>query len=163
MDYVKIPQNVQIEDKLIGPLSIRQIALIAIGGGISYAAFAGLQKTYGAVPPLAHSVIWLPAIFFLAFAVVKIYEISLFRYVLLILETLSKPRRRVWQPRSGLSVEIDSPAALTKYQKEKKEVQRKNKDKEEEIEKPEIRLEELSTILDRGSDVAVQTSSPQPK
>ena len=149
MDYVKIPQNVRIEDKLIGPLSIRQIALIAIGGGMSYTLFAGLQNTYGEVPAIAHAFIWLPAILFLAFAVVRIYDISLFRYVLLILETLSKPRRRVWQPRSGLSTEIESPAALAKYEKEKKK-KGKEVHKEEE-KKSDIRLDELSIILDSES------------
>ena len=155
MDYVKIPQNVQIEDKLIGPLSIRQIALIAVGGGTSYALFSGLQKTYGAVPGIAHAFIWLPAIIFIAFAVVKIHDISLFRYVLLILETLSKPRRRVWRPRSGISIEIESPIALAKYEKQKqKEAQSKEKNKEAHEKKSDIRIEELSTILDRGSDSA---------
>ena len=161
MDYVKIPQNVRIEDKLIGPLSLRQIGLIAIGGGISYALFSGLQKTYGTVPPVAHAFIWIPAIFFTAFAVIRIYDISLFRYALLILETLSRPRRRVWQPRKGLFIEIESPVALAKYEKKKQKEEKIKKDKEEDAgRKSDIPIDELSVILDQGLNPKGVSSSP---
>ena len=78
MQNVKIPQNVQIEDKLIGPLSLKQLILVGIGGGFSYTLFAAINKSVGYVPLTAHMVIWLPAIFSAAFALVRINDISLF-------------------------------------------------------------------------------------
>ena len=108
MDYVKIPQNVRVQDKLIGPLGLKQIILIAVGGGFSYTLFAMMNKTYGYVPPVAHAFIWWPGILAAAFAVVRINDITLFRYCLLTIEMMSKPRQRVWQPRHGLIINIQT-------------------------------------------------------
>lgn len=149
MDYVKIPQNVRVEDKLIGPLSLRQIIIVAAGGGVSYTLFAGISKTYGSVPIFAHVFIWIPLALCAAIALVKINDISLTRYAFLVFELMVKPRKRVWQPRRGLNV---VPKATTS---------RKKKKKEEDEEKPgeadqksEFRLEELSVVLDReGKEV----------
>ena len=156
MDYVKIPQNVKVEDKLIGPLSLRQIGMIAAGGGLSYTLYAAVSKTYGSVPALMHAIIWWPAIFAAAFAMVRINDISLFRYCLLIIETMSKPRQRVWQPRRGIMVVQTSTVSTKKKKKKKEDVQ------EEEVPEPksDVRLEELSVILDRG--VSKEQSQPTP-
>ena len=144
MDYVKIPQNIRIEDKLIGPLSLRQIIIIAVGGGVSYTLYAMLNKTYGAVPPAAHLFIWLPLIFFAAIALVRINDISLTRYALLTFELMVKPRRRVFQPRRGLDV---LPRAATS--------KKGKKEHEEEVKsvakKPEVKIKDLSALMDRGS------------
>ena len=37
IEPVKIPQNVYIEDRIVGPLTLRQTLIMAIGGGFSYA------------------------------------------------------------------------------------------------------------------------------
>lgn len=144
MDYVKIPQNVRVEDKLIGPLSLKQIIIIAIGGGVSYVIFTAVQKSAGTVPTAAHLFIWIPLIITSAFAVVRVNDIPLTRYFLLVLESMSKPRVRVWQPRKGILV---LPMTTTKTKKKKK---RKNEDEEVEkkVEKSNVRLEDLSVLLD---------------
>lgn len=153
MDYVKIPQNVRVEDKLIGPLSLRQIIIIAVGGGTSYVLFAGISKTYGSVPIFAHVFIWIPLALCAAIALVKINDIPLTRYAFLVFELMVKPRKRVWQPRRGLDV---LPRATTSR------MSRKKKKAEEEAasaeataareEKSEFRLEELSVVLDREGE-----------
>jgi hypothetical protein len=141
MDYVKIPQNVRVEDKLIGPFSLKQIILIAVGGGFSYSLFAMLSKTYGAVPVIAHALIWWPAILSVAFSLIRINDISLFRYVLLMIEMMSKPRKRVWQPRQGITINVQTRPTKKKEKNDKKNV--------EEEKKSAIRLEDLSVILDQ--------------
>ncbi len=145
MDYVKIPQNIRVEDKLIGPLSLRQIIIVAIGGGVSYAMFAGLSKTYGSVPAVAHAFIWLPLIICAAFALVKINDISLTRYSLLTFELMVKPRKRVWQPRRGLNVVPKEGGSTKKKGK-------KGKEEPEEVsmqqKRSEFHLGEVSTLLD---------------
>ena len=143
MDYVKIPQNVRVEDKIIGPLSLKQIIIIAIGGGLSYVLFTMIQKSMGTVPSVAHLFIWIPAIITTAFAVVRVNDIPLTRYFLLILEGMSKPRVRVWQPRTGV-LTLPTRASITK--KKKKNVEEKEVKKEV---KSDVRLEELSIVLDR--------------
>lgn len=144
MDYVKIPQNIRIEDKLIGPLSLRQLIMIAAGGGVSYTLYAMMNKAYGAVPPAAHLFIWLPLIFFAAIALVRINDISLTRYALLTFELMVKPRRRVFQPRRGLDI---LPRAVTS-KKGKKE---QDEDVKAVAKKPEVKIKDLSALMDRGS------------
>ena len=147
MDYVKIPQNIRIEDKLIGPLSLRQIIMIAIGGGVSYALFAMLSKTYGQVPPVAHAFIWLPLIFCAAFALVKINDISLMRYSLLTFELMVKPRRRVFQPRRGLSI-------VSKITAPKPGKKSKEENMEKIPEKKAVLIGDLSALLDREGEAS---------
>jgi len=147
MDYVKIPQNIRVEDKLIGPLSLRQIIMIAIGGGVSYTLFAMLSKTYGQVPPVAHVFIWLPLVLCAAFALVKINDISLMRYSLLTFELMVKPRRRVFQPRRGLNI-VPKPTAPKPGKKSKEENMKKAP------EKGAVLIDDLSALLDRGGEAS---------
>jgi hypothetical protein len=159
MDYVKIPQNVQIEDKLIGPLSLRQIIIIAIGGGMSYAFYAVIEKSMGVVPIYAHALIWWPAIILTAIAVVRINDISLTRYMLLILESSLKPKIRIWQPRKGV---LSLPPKVTEKKAKKKA---KGEDSSDAVKnkKSDVRLEELSVLLDREGKEQLSvsaTSSP---
>ena len=42
----KIPQDIGIEDKIVGPFSLRQLLIVAVGGGISYAIFAISSRLY---------------------------------------------------------------------------------------------------------------------
>ncbi|MBT3835557.1 hypothetical protein HOF56_04925 [Candidatus Peribacteria bacterium] len=144
MEYVKIPQDIRVKDKLIGPLSLIQIIVIGAGGGISYVLFASAKKAAGTVPIAMHAVIWLPLIFAVAFAVIRINDISLFRYCLLMLEMMSKPRRRVWQPRKGIDM-------VSRFSTPKKKKGKKGEDEIEEekpMNKSEVKLDELSVILD---------------
>ena len=144
MQNVKIPQNVQVEDKLIGPLSLKQLILVGIGGGFSYTLFAAINKSVGYVPLTAHMVIWLPAIFSAAFALVRINDISLFRYCLLTIEMLSKPRRRVWQPRQGIILNIQTRPIASQKAKEGAAASLRPK-----VEKTSLKLEELTSLLDQ--------------
>ena len=44
IEPVKIPQNVYVEDRIIGPVTLKQLAMVGIGMGISYAIFASVNK-----------------------------------------------------------------------------------------------------------------------
>ena|SRR3989338_5875093 len=90
----KIPQNVQIEDKIVGPLTFKQLAVLGLGGGIAYLIYINLAKTYfweGWLPPVAFVVIVT-----LAFAFIKPLGVSFMHYVLLLAEFWLKPRKRMW-------------------------------------------------------------------
>jgi hypothetical protein len=104
IESVKIPQEIRIEDKIIGPLSLRQLGLTAAGGGLSYAIFASIQKALGFVPVVFHLFIWLPFLLSAAFALLKINNLSLFRLTLLMVESVVKPRVRPWLPRRGINI-----------------------------------------------------------
>lgn len=155
MDYVKIPQNVRIEDKLVGPLSLRQIIIIAIGGGTSYALYAMVEKSVGYFPTYAHAVVWWPAIILTALSVVRINDISLTRYVLLIMESSIKPSVRVWQPRKGTS----SLAPKMVQKKSKKSASNEEVDEKKE-KKSDVRLQDLSIILDQEGKEDIHSPIP---
>ena len=113
IEAVKIPQNVQIEDKVVGPLSLRQILIIAIGGGFSYMLYALAQKSMGHVGIPLTIILWTPAVISAAFALVNINDLSLLRICFLLLEKTQKPSTRTWAPRGGISITIRTSAAKT--------------------------------------------------
>ncbi|OGJ56809.1 hypothetical protein A2635_04440 [Candidatus Peribacteria bacterium RIFCSPHIGHO2_01_FULL_51_9] len=139
MDPIKIPQNVYVEDRIIGPVTLRQIIICLIGGGFSYALFASLQKMYGSVGlPLA-ALVWTPGILAAAFAFVKVNDLSLFHLCTLFLERMSKPMTRAWSPRRGIVINFQIHAP--------KEAEGPTVEKHAEHKNG---LEKLSTILDAG-------------
>ncbi|MBI5422116.1 PrgI family protein, partial [Candidatus Peregrinibacteria bacterium] len=97
MQY-KIPQNVGIEDKIVGPLSLRQLIIVAVGVGISWALFAILGKIYE-LNIIEYAIIALPGLVSIAFAMIRINDLPLSKYILLMLEFSMKPKRRMWDHR----------------------------------------------------------------
>lgn len=139
IDPVKIPQNVYVEDRIIGPVTLRQIMIILAGSGMSYAIWAAM-KSAGSVSPIQSGIAWIPAIIAVLFAFVNINGISLFRIVLLLIERVNKPAKRTWQPRRGIYINIVTKAPRkSNTESIKKEEQRKN-----------TAIEELSRLLDQG-------------
>lgn len=91
MQY-KIPQNVQVEDKIVGPLTLKQLIILGVGGGFTYALYTILVKKY-------YMEVWLPAILpsgllTLAIAFLSINGIPFFKWVFLVLVHLKNPRVR---------------------------------------------------------------------
>lgn len=111
IEAVKIPQNVQIEDRVVGPLSLRQIIIMAIGGGLSYVMYASAQRAIGHVGIPLTIVLWIPAAIAAAFALININDMSLLRICMLLLERIQKPSLRTWAPRTGISITIRTSAA----------------------------------------------------
>lgn len=138
IEPVKIPQNVQIEDRIIGTVTLRQLIITIIGCGISYAIWSSLQKILGTVNIVVSIIVWIPAVIFIAFAFVKVYDLSLLRIVLLMIEKSVKPQTRTWAPRTGIST--INPRAFAKPEKKKRSAGT-------EQEKPPS-IEELSSMLD---------------
>jgi hypothetical protein len=102
MQY-KIPQNVGIEDKIVGPLSLRQLIIVAVGTGISWVLFAIMSKLYE-VNFIEYAVIAMPALLSAAFALIRINDQSLTKYLQLLMEFSMKPKRRVWDHRGIASL-----------------------------------------------------------
>lgn len=93
MQY-KIPQDVQIEDKIVGPLTLKQLIVLGIGGGITYAIYTILAKQY-------YIEVWLiptavPGILTLAVTFLKIGGIPFGKWCFLMVEYLFKPKKRVF-------------------------------------------------------------------
>lgn len=151
IDPVKIPQNVYIEDRIVGPLTLKQVMLIALGGGFSYMMYAFAGKASGGNLGLVGTiVVWLPALLCTIFALVKVNDLSLLRIVFLSVEKLNKPPQRVWVPRRGLTIHIRTGGAqeVAKAEKEREQL----KEDTATIHKAQSRIQELSSVLDRPLD-----------
>lgn len=141
MQY-KIPQNVGIEDKIVGPLSLRQLIIIFAGGGISYTIFAIASRFYE-LNALEYLVIGLPTLIALAAALIRIHNVSFTKYILLLLEFSINPKKRMWDHR-GISNIVDPDL----NQKGKAKTSTKNT--EVESSRKNLNLKDLSATLDSG-------------
>ena len=107
LEPIKIPQNVYIEDHIVGPITLRHIIIMGIGGGISYLIYSTASAlNNGATNILITALSWTPTVIAAAFAFVKINDLSLLRIGLLMLERMNKPPQRTFSPRPGLSIHI---------------------------------------------------------
>jgi len=140
IDPVKIPQNVYIEDRIVGPLTLKQIIIVTVGCGFSYALFSMISKSYGVVALPLEVLVWVPGVLSFIFAFVRINDLSMLKLCLLLVERMNKPMTRTWTPRRGLIINVrtfTTPATqahtpLTTV-----------------IEQKQQRIAELSTVLDR--------------
>lgn len=105
IEAVKIPQNVYVEDRIIGPVTLKQLFITGIGAGISYALYATATKS--GYTNLAYvAVCWSPTLIAAAFAFMKINDLSLFNIILLSIENANKPNIRYWSPHPGISINL---------------------------------------------------------
>lgn len=157
IDPVKIPQNIYVEDRIIGPITLRQIIIVLLGSGFSYAIWSSMQAA-GLTTPIHTGIAWTPAVIATAFAFMKINDISLFRMCLLLAERMEKPRIRQWSPRQGISINIvtsklvtEEPTPMPHKQFEESKIQTLSKmlDKgpeEDEIEEPALEAEQEEMV-----------------
>ena len=92
MQY-KIPQNVDVEDKIFGPLSLRQFSWIVFGGFLGFVLYLVLAK----INFFLFLAVGLPAVgFFLALAFYRINERPFELFIVSSLRTMMRPKRRIW-------------------------------------------------------------------
>ena len=89
-DQFTVPQFIEVEDKILGPLSVRQF-LILLSGAIVLVA---LYKMLRMVPFLIIGVPFLSVMVIFAFA--KINGMPFHFFLLNLVQTLRNPRLRVW-------------------------------------------------------------------
>lgn len=137
----QVPQNIDMEDKIIGPLTLIQFLYLISGGVIIYLLFLSIKTSF------FFWLLGLPiAIVSLALAFLKIQDQPLSYFLKAGLTYFSKPKIRLWQ-RQGMAIEMVM-APIKKVAEKRIIVKRK-------IEKSE--LEKLAYSLD------VQTKPIIPK
>ncbi len=146
MAVYKVPQDVEADDKLIGPFSFRQfiyLIIVAIAGAIAW----GLAQLF---VPLA--IIPLPVIlFFGALALPLRKDQPMEIYLAAIVSFYLKPRRRLWQADGIQSlVEITVPKSI--------EIQRSKNLTQSEAEQ---RLSYLANIVDTGGWAIRGVAAPE--
>lgn len=100
----KIPQNVQRDDQILPFMTMKQLVILCIGGGVSYVSFAFLSKFFFVE-------IWGPVAFLLmgitiAIAYVKVGGIDFSKWLLLFLEKNFVPQNRIWDNRNSLQANM---------------------------------------------------------
>ena len=141
----KVPQDVQREDTIIGPLTLRQMGILMVGGGIAYAIYLSLSKTY-------FIEIWLPpvaviSIITLAFAFLKIHNLPFHLFLFHFLEYTLLKKKRVWI--QGTGHPFNNPF-FVQQSKKKKKIENK-------VEEPKVKdLSALSKVLDSGGFEALK-------
>lgn len=142
IDPIKIPQNVHIEDRIVGPLTLRQVIITTIGCGFSYMLYSMLQQSFGKLSLLTTILVWIPGAVSFAFAFVRINDLTLLRLCLLLLEKMNKPSRRTWATRRGLVINIRTfSTPNTKHARSMEESL---------SQKEPTRIGELSAVLDHN-------------
>ncbi len=134
MQY-KVPQDVQREDTIIGPITLKQLGILGIGGTIVYAIYMSLAKTY-------FIEIWLPPVAIvsaitLAFAFLKIYDLPFHKFLMCFLEFNLLAKKRIWI--QGTATPFISSLEEKKEEPKKADVVAQKKQKS---------LEELTHIVD---------------
>lgn len=121
----KVPQDVQREDQIVWFLTIRHLVILIIGFGISYTLFTHLNKIY-VMDEISNVLTWIPLMIAAAFAFVKVKSVSLFKFILLVIEqNFFRPPRRRWSQRGGTPFMSMTTEEKTKKKKPKKTVQKK--------------------------------------
>lgn len=141
IDPIKIPQNVYVEDRIVGPLTLRQVLITAVGCGFSYALYGSLQRAYGVVSIPITVLAWVPGFLSVIFAFIRINDLSFLHLLLLVLEKTSKSPVRSWTPRRGISINIRT------FTRPVKETHHESKTMEEE-QQQNRHISEISTLLD---------------
>jgi len=132
----KVPQNVQREDTIIGPITFKQLLILGIGGGITYAVYMLLATRY-------FIEIWLGPVLILggltvAFAFLKIHEMTFHQYLMSYIEFNFRAKKRIW------SKGADTPFVASFQKASKKDTVKKEILKV----KNQRNLNELTKILD---------------
>lgn len=98
----KVPQNIDIEDRILGPLTMVQFIYAVVGAGLCYTIYMSVPK------PFSYFLVVPITIFVLGLIFVKINERPFLNFLLSIVEFLATPKQRVWHHVNApdLSIEV---------------------------------------------------------
>jgi hypothetical protein len=136
----KVPQNVQREDKIVGPLTLKQLIICGAGFGVDYAIYTSLAKTYIWVTwilPVA-----IVALVTVLFAFVRPLDLSFTKFIIRWMEFSVLPRKRLWIQGGG---ETYAPTFPPSSQTSK--IEKKAEAKAEQLVDKHKKIEELTKIL----------------
>lgn len=148
MQQFVVPQFIDVEDKVLGPITVRQFLILLVGGGIVFVAYKLADFTLFLVEG---SIIALLT-FILAF--VKVNGRPLHYFLLNVIQTLMRDRLRIWlklYTREELRRAEKEPAAVLPV-----EISFKNHVRAS-------RLAEISLIVDTGGIYEGEKEPPESK
>lgn len=142
----KVPQNVQREDQILFFITMKQLVVLMVTGGISYMLYVRLNQVFILSQP-AMVAITLPFLLGCAFCFIKIKGIGLFQFCLLMIEQLLSPNRRYWQPDSQVMVSSTTNFSI-KGAEEEKVTKNKNISRD--------KIKNLAELIDSGGESSIK-------
>lgn len=149
----KVPQNVEREDQILWFITLRQLIILLLGGGLSYILFINLVRDNDEVSTFMSVVVWIPALLAVIFAFVKIKGLEMFELFLLIMEHgFFRYPRRYWisgtgEPFLSMTTKVDP------LEKKKEEILNKEYDRE--------KAQKLAEFLDKQTYYSHNRVEPQ--
>lgn len=132
MQFV-VPQFIDVESKIIGPVSTRQFIIVLVGGGILYLEFQLILNTFLFIVAAT-----ITAIAFIIFAFAKVNGQSMHYVVLNFIQTMRRPRLRLWRRLySDETITIEEEEEVIEVIPQKKSI-------------GSSRLSEISLLVDTG-------------
>ncbi len=140
-----VPQDVEAEDKLVGPFGFRQFIYLGIAAGLGFVAYVLLQISLFLI------IIPLPGVlFFIVLALPLRKEQPMETYLLALARFYLKPKMRLWNPDGTISyVEIVAPKLV-----------QQNLAKEYGAEAASERLDYLARVMDSRGWALKGTAAP---
>jgi len=144
MAQYKVPQDVEADDKLLGPFSFRQFVYLMVAAGLCFVAFLLFQ-----VFPLL-VIIPIPFIFFLGILALPLKKDQpMETYLSAVVDFYLKPQKRIWMPgQSDTTITVTAP----KYVEE-------SRTKDISQEEASHRLSFLANIVDTEGYAIKETNS----
>lgn len=103
MQY-KVPQNITMEDKIVGPLTAIQFGIVIVGGGIAFSIFSST-----AIPdPLNKVLAVFVGLFTVIVSVGKFNDQPIYRFMRFFIAYILTPKIRVWH-KGGQGVTLVKP------------------------------------------------------
>ena len=126
----KVPQNVQIEDKILPFMTLKQLIICGVGGGFTYLIYLLLEQQTPEV--------WIPPVLVLglltlAVSFLKIRDIPFVEYMLLLIERYLNATKRSWTKSAGEIFPDISMAAPKSVAKKTKTTDKKKQEIEKEL------------------------------
>lgn len=90
----KIPQNVDLEDKIFGPFSLKQFLTLLAGGVLTFVHFS---VWFTAFPGVFYLLTFLTWVIVVAFVFVRPNEQAFSKFFFSFVRFAIKPQRRIWQ------------------------------------------------------------------
>lgn len=120
MDKFSIPQEVQREDRIFGPITMRRLVILCIGGGFTYLLYLWLRPSGIYVWGLP---VFIGTLLTLCMAFLEIFGMRFEKLVMRALEYFMTPRQRVWDKRfsSEIFFEYIAYRGVEKPQETKKQ------------------------------------------
>lgn len=137
----KVPQDVQREDHIVGPLTLRQLIICGIGFSIAYALFTVIGRDYEVITAIIPVIII--GLITITFAFIKPLDLDFEKYLLFRIESLILPAKRYWLKGTA------EPSRMTYIPQVSTKKNIKDKALETDHQKKKKSLTELTQILDQ--------------